>query len=119
MFLTPPPSPLSPVRHVPDWFPGTEFKQVAKRWRHDRDKMLNKPHAFVKDQMAAGTARPSYTNNLLEKLAASPPDDPVDAEMDIKWLQRDFNLYIVNLFDTYRASVELGEHACSVASSWC
>lgn len=31
------------------------------------------------------------------------------AESDIKWLQRDFNLYVVNLFDTYHASVELSE----------
>ena len=30
------------------------------------------------------------------------------AEWDIQWLQQDFNLYIVNLFDTYHASVELG-----------
>ena len=26
------------------------------------------------------------------------------AEMDTKWFQRDFNIHIVNLFDTYRAS---------------
>jgi len=24
--------------------------------------------------------------------------------MDIKWLQRDFGVYVVNLFDTYHAS---------------
>ncbi|KAG8927434.1 exosome nuclease subunit [Tulasnella sp. 408] len=30
------------------------------------------------------------------------------AESDIIWLQRDFNLYVVNLFDTYHASVQLG-----------
>lgn len=37
------------------------------------------------------------------------------AESDITWLQRDFNLYVVNLFDTYHASVELGE--CAASSS--
>jgi exosome complex exonuclease RRP6 len=31
------------------------------------------------------------------------------AESDIVWLQRDFNLYIVNLFDTYHASKLLSE----------
>lgn len=30
------------------------------------------------------------------------------AEMDTKWLQRDFNVHIVNLFDTYKASRVLG-----------
>lgn len=30
------------------------------------------------------------------------------AEMDVKWLQRDFNIYVANLFDTYKASRVLG-----------
>jgi exosome complex exonuclease RRP6 len=30
------------------------------------------------------------------------------AASDIVWLQQDFNLYIVNLFDTYHASKVLG-----------
>ena len=30
------------------------------------------------------------------------------AESDIIWLQQDFNLYIVNLFDTFHASKVLG-----------
>ncbi|KAJ3085753.1 Exosome component 10 [Quaeritorhiza haematococci] len=35
------------------------------------------------------------------------------AEMDIQWLQRDFGVYIVNLFDTYHAScvMELSKHS--------
>jgi exosome complex exonuclease RRP6 len=45
--------------------------------------------------------------------------------MDTKWLQRDFNIHIVNLFDTYKASRVLGypkfsyayllHHYCNVA----
>lgn len=31
------------------------------------------------------------------------------AESDIVWLQQDFNLYVVNLFDTFHASKVLGE----------
>lgn len=30
------------------------------------------------------------------------------AEMDTKWLQRDFNIHIINLFDTHKASRVLG-----------
>ncbi|EJU03147.1 hypothetical protein DACRYDRAFT_50127, partial [Dacryopinax primogenitus] len=37
------------------------------------------------------------------------------ATMDINWLQRDFNLYIVNLFDTYYASKALNFPAFSLA----
>jgi exosome complex exonuclease RRP6 len=32
------------------------------------------------------------------------------AESDIIWLQRDFGVYIVNMFDTYHASKILGKH---------
>lgn len=31
------------------------------------------------------------------------------AESDVVWLQQDFNLYVVNLFDTFHASKLLGE----------
>ncbi len=29
------------------------------------------------------------------------------AESDVKWLQRDFSLYVVNLFDTFLAAKQL------------
>ena len=37
------------------------------------------------------------------------------ADMDTKWLQRDFNIHIVNLFDTYKASRVLGYPKFSLA----
>jgi exosome complex exonuclease RRP6 len=37
------------------------------------------------------------------------------AEMDTKWLQRDFNIHIINLFDTYRAARTLGLSKLSYA----
>lgn len=37
------------------------------------------------------------------------------AEMDTKWLQRDFNVHIHNLFDTYRAARTLGMQRLSYA----
>jgi len=30
------------------------------------------------------------------------------ADSDIEWLQRDFGIYVVNMFDTYQASKTLG-----------
>ncbi|WVR05806.1 hypothetical protein IAU60_002831 [Kwoniella sp. DSM 27419] len=38
------------------------------------------------------------------------------AESDIVWLQQDFELYVVNLFDTYHASVVLGMSQRSLAA---
>lgn len=37
------------------------------------------------------------------------------AEMDTKWLQRDFNIHIINLFDTHKASRVLGMFKFSYA----
>ena len=37
------------------------------------------------------------------------------AEMDTKWLQRDFNIHIRNLFDSYRAARVLGLNKLSYA----
>jgi exosome complex exonuclease RRP6 len=47
--------------------------------------------------------------------------------MDTKWLQRDFNIHIVNLFDTHKASRVLGmskfsyafllNHYCSIQTN--
>jgi hypothetical protein len=37
------------------------------------------------------------------------------AESDIKWLQRDFSLYVVNLFDTYLACKRLNYPFASLA----
>lgn len=48
--------------------------------------------------------------HILNKVFASPDIVKVlhGAESDIIWLQRDFGLYIVNLFDTFHASQSLG-----------
>lgn len=37
------------------------------------------------------------------------------ADMDTKWFQRDFNIHIVNLFDTYRGARALGMAKLSYA----
>lgn len=37
------------------------------------------------------------------------------AEMDVKWLQRDFDIHISNLFDTFKASRILGFPKYSLA----
>lgn len=37
------------------------------------------------------------------------------AEMDTKWLQRDFNIHIINLFDTHKAARVLGLQKFSYA----
>lgn len=60
--------------------PGTGFKRTAARWKKTLTELAEKPHAFVKHQMAAGTNEPSYTATLLEKGSLSPEEEFV-----VKW----------------------------------
>ncbi|EJC98989.1 cytochrome P450 [Fomitiporia mediterranea MF3/22] len=68
------------LKHIPDWIPGTGFKRTAALWRKVLTELTEVPYAFVKQQMAAGTAALSYTSALLEKGNISP-----DEEFIIKW----------------------------------
>lgn len=54
---------------------------------------------------------------LLKKVMEDPKIIKVmhGADMDTKWLQRDFNIHIHNLFDTYRAARVLGMQKLSYA----
>ncbi len=85
------------VASLPDWFPGTGFKQTAKDWAKTLDETASYPFRFVKEQMvcsfrrfssrnailiiyqASGTAEKSFVSALLEE-----PVTP-EEENDIKW----------------------------------
>ncbi|KAF9498666.1 cytochrome P450 [Pleurotus eryngii] len=69
------------LRHVPDWVPGTEFKQKAKAWSCTLNAMVDQPFEFVRKQMVAGVAPSSFTSLLLESKQPLP-----EAENDIKWI---------------------------------
>ncbi|CAE6431274.1 unnamed protein product [Rhizoctonia solani] len=75
------------LRHVPDWFPGTKWKQAVISWRKERDEMVNLPFNWTKSQISSGTAAHSMVQSLLAKL-----DDDLDlkqynaeTEEKIKW----------------------------------
>ena len=53
------------LRYLPDWVPGTGFKQTARQWKKDSDDSMNVPVDFVKQQMAQNAAKPSYVEHLL------------------------------------------------------
>lgn len=61
---------------------------------------------------------PIWTSvHLLQQIIGNPSILKVmhGAEMDTKWLQRDFNIHIINLFDTHKASRVLGLQRFSYA----
>ncbi|CAE6467599.1 unnamed protein product [Rhizoctonia solani] len=52
--------------YVPDWFPGTGWKRIAREWGVQQDKAKTKPFEWVKDQVASGLHQPSLLGSLLQ-----------------------------------------------------
>ncbi|KAJ7108851.1 cytochrome P450 [Mycena crocata] len=66
------------LRFLPEWFPGAGFKIKAREWSRKLYAQSFEPHSWVKEQIAAGRAIPSFTSRLLQ-----PPDGgPIDAESE-------------------------------------
>ncbi|TBU29405.1 cytochrome P450 [Dichomitus squalens] len=65
------------LRYVPEWIlPRGGFKAVARRMRRELDEMYDLPFRFVKTQMEAGKAIPSFTTSYLEeKITPTPADE--------------------------------------------
>ncbi|KIJ44994.1 hypothetical protein M422DRAFT_30174 [Sphaerobolus stellatus SS14] len=53
------------LARLPAWFPGTTFKHIGEQYRKTNDAQMNLPFNWAKAQMAAGTARPSFTSKCL------------------------------------------------------
>ncbi|KAG8214176.1 cytochrome P450 [Butyriboletus roseoflavus] len=54
------------LQYLPEWFPGMGFLQDAKKCHHLLAESNVRPHQYVVEQMAAGTAIPSLSSTLLE-----------------------------------------------------
>ncbi|OTA95517.1 hypothetical protein M434DRAFT_393743 [Hypoxylon sp. CO27-5] len=68
------------LRNLPDWFPGTGFKQLARQWRNEVTDVTERPYAFVKHQMAQGKDEASFLSRLLEDGDADP-----EKQFEYKW----------------------------------
>ncbi|TDZ15801.1 O-methylsterigmatocystin oxidoreductase [Colletotrichum orbiculare MAFF 240422] len=53
------------LRHVPEWFPGTAWKQTGKRWGATLKTVADKPFAFVKHQLSQGKQNASLVSQFL------------------------------------------------------
>ncbi|KAA1470134.1 cytochrome P450 [Dentipellis sp. KUC8613] len=54
------------LRYVPSWFPGANFKRDAVHYYKVVNDMADVPLQFVKKQLAAGTAIPSFASKLID-----------------------------------------------------
>ncbi|CAE6517887.1 unnamed protein product, partial [Rhizoctonia solani] len=76
------------LRYVPEWVPGTEWKQTVKAWRKEKDEMVDVPFNWTKQQIASGTAPPSILRSLLAQLenGSNSGHDYAEEEDRIKWM---------------------------------
>ncbi|KAH7326925.1 cytochrome P450 [Rhizoctonia solani] len=56
--------------HVPNWVPGTGWKNIAKEWRRLKDQVLEDTFQWTKLRMDEGVAEPSIIQSYLEDLAS-------------------------------------------------
>ncbi|KAH7337957.1 cytochrome P450 [Rhizoctonia solani] len=92
------------LRHVPDWFPGTGWKQTVKAWRKEKDEMVDVPYGWTKKQIASGIAPHSIVQLLLSELENRPitGSDRAEEEDKIKWVAA--SLFVAGV-DTSTASM--------------
>jgi cytochrome P450 len=69
------------LKHLPDWFPGASFKRKAKEWKAKMEEFTDKPYEWMKNELANGTARPSFCSSILEEDGKLNEQD----EFDLKW----------------------------------
>jgi hypothetical protein len=41
------------VTYLPSWFPGAQFKRIARDYKATMNKFLDEPYEWVKDQMVS------------------------------------------------------------------
>ncbi|KAH9927567.1 cytochrome P450 [Fomitopsis serialis] len=63
------------LMHIPDWFPGAGFKKVAKDARDNSSRIEHKLYGIVKEQVARGTALPSFAGDLMQNNPNATPEE--------------------------------------------
>jgi len=67
------------LRYIPKWVPGASFQSFAAYYRPLGIAMKDVPWQIVKDEMRAGTAPPSVSASMLEKISSE--KDPEEEEI--------------------------------------
>lgn len=63
------------LKQLPEWLPGMGFIKTAAEWAKDTARMVEVPYNFTKQQMAAGTALPSFVSTSLEDESSLSAED--------------------------------------------
>ncbi|KAL8748488.1 MAG: hypothetical protein Q9184_007266 [Pyrenodesmia sp. 2 TL-2023] len=77
------------IKYLPDWFPGTSYRETAQEFAAVNEAAAELPYSFVKRQLALNAHRPSYVSNLLQQNMTTSGDSDVNVapadEEAIKW----------------------------------
>ncbi|KAL6698552.1 cytochrome P450 [Trichoderma pleuroticola] len=73
------------LQRVPDWFPGTGFKRIARRYKVNAEAAASIPLDFVKQQMAMGTHQESFCSKLIDTYKNGDKEPGQNIEEAIKW----------------------------------
>lgn len=77
---------LPPLRYLPSWLPGMQFKTTAEEWRKINDQVGDVPYHFTQEQMKKGENRSSYVSKkILEETGHGTREIDPDVEEVIKW----------------------------------
>ncbi|CAE6486226.1 unnamed protein product [Rhizoctonia solani] len=74
------------LSYVPDWFPGTEWKRTARKWREHKNNAVDAPYEWTKRQVAAGDFEPSVLSALLQDHELVPGLSVADRDKELKEL---------------------------------
>ncbi|KJZ75356.1 hypothetical protein HIM_05282 [Hirsutella minnesotensis 3608] len=74
------------LKHLPDGFPGTAFKETARRWNKINYEVAEVPYSFVRQQVANRSHRPSYVSKLTQRSGDGDTESKLSLnEYAIKW----------------------------------
>ncbi|KAH6507448.1 hypothetical protein HBI56_151160 [Parastagonospora nodorum] len=63
---------LPALRYLPEWFPGSGFKRVARRMARQLDRTVELPYQFVKRQMREKSHKTSYLSEAIKDIGLDP-----------------------------------------------
>lgn len=72
------------VKYLPDWFPGTGFKRTVRAWKKNVTDAVEKPYAFVRQQMAE-KGKDAYEESLLSRLLEEKDTLSFEEDHVAKW----------------------------------
>lgn len=68
------------LQHLPEGFPGTGFKETARRWRRSIEATAYIPYHFVLRQMDNHANSPSYVSKLVHQCKSEADDEQLGRE---------------------------------------